>query len=369
MKLLRYIFCLSVILLGCENENKPDPKNKFNFELEDSTSFPIGHHLGLNYFNDITVGVIAHSENEIKLLTAVNTSSYVFSGSDLSNITEVTPVALPVPDKFYSNYVGLGQLIKDPNGVIYSVFHSEKHNGKTLPGNIPGFYASVGLGISTDNGTSFQLNEEPLIKDVYDINHDSGGADGGLGEPSITYSRDKTEVYVYYVDHNRVGRGVNICMAKFKVDENGVPDFSISYYLNDDSEFTTDLIRSKEIVVGEGYSDAIFPQVTYNAFIDKYVMVYSLNHYGEYHNGAVSAQQSGVYYRESEDGINWTQAPRKLITDWSIPYSFDKHSFSWHPNLIYSNESQSEGHLVYSRASSLKEGHKMWAIKFKYSQN
>ena len=123
------------------------------------------------------------------------------------------------------------------------------------------------------------------------------------------------------------------------------------------------------MVAGIGYADAIFPHVTYNSFIDKYVMVYSLNHYGEFHNGSILPSESGIYYRESIDGINWDEQPIKLITDWSIPYSFDNHSFAWHPNLIYSNDSQSEGYLVYSKASTLEQGHKMWAMKFKYSQN
>ena len=362
MKLIQYLICLCLLLISCERNNKIIA----DFDLDTASEFPVGQNLGLNYFNDITVGVISNSVNEIKIITAANTGSYVFSGTSLLNLTERTEVASPVPNTFYSDYIGLGQLIKDSEGKIYSVFHSEAHDGTTLPGNIPGFYASIGLGVSTDEGLSFQLNPMPLVENIYDINYDNGFGDGGLGEPSITYSKDKTEVFIYYVDHNRSGRGVNISMSKFDVDQNGRPDFLTCYYLNDSNEFTTNLIRSKEVVAGDGYSDAIFPHVTYNAYIDKYVMVYSLNHYGEYNNGAQSAVLSGIYYRESIDGINWTEEPKKLLTDWSIPFSFDNHSFIWHPNLIYLNDSQSEGHLVYSKASTLQAGHKMWAIKFNY---
>ena len=343
--------------------------NTFQFELDLSSEFPVAHDVGLNYFNDITVGVISNSSNAIKIITAANTSSYVLSGTSLSNINQSTKVAAPRDNTFYSDYVGLGQLIKDSNNTTYSVFHSEQHDGSVLPGNIPGFYASVGLGISYDNGETFQLNSEPLIQNTFDINYDNGFGDGGLGEPSITFSKDRSEVFVYYVDHNRSGRGVNICMVKFLVDQNGTPDFSTCFYLNENKQFTSDVIRSKEVVAGIGYADAIFPHVSYNSFIDKYVMVYSLNHYGEFHNGSASPSQSGIYYRESIDGINWTEQPIKLITDWSIPFSFDNHSFAWHPNLIYSNDSQSEGYLVYSKASTLQQGHKMWAMNFKFSEN
>ncbi len=371
----RLTFFSLLIFFSCSKEesiNSPievPNENTFQFELDLSSEFPVAHDVGLNYFNDITVGVISNSSDAIKIITAANTSSYVLSGTSLSNINQATKVAAPQDNTFYSDYVGLGQLIKDSNNTIYSVFHSEQHDGSVLPGNIPGFYASVGLGISYDNGETFQLNSEPLIQNTFDINYDNGFGDGGLGEPSITFSKDRSEVFVYYVDHNRSGRGVNICMVKFLVDQNGAPDFSTCYYLNENKQFTSDVIRSKEVVAGIGYADAIFPHVSYNSFIDKYVMVYSLNHYGEFHNGSASPSQSGIYYRESIDGINWTDQPIKLITDWSIPYSFDNHSFAWHPNLIYSNDSQSEGYLVYSKASTLKQGHKMWAMNFKYSQN
>lgn len=376
MKKLLLLFVLFIFACSSEDNNgqpsnssEPTNENMFSFVLDTSSEFPVGHNLALNYFNDITVGVISNSPNQIKLITAANTSSYIISGTSLSNLTQFSQVVSPQENTFYSNYVGLGQLIIDSNNTIYSVFHSEEHDGSILPGNIPGFYASVGLAISSDNGQTFQLNTEPLIQNVYDSSFDNGYADGGLGEPSITFSKDKTEVFVYYVDHNRSGRGVNICMVKFNVNQNGIPDFSTCYYLNSNNQFTTNIIRSKEVVAGIGYSDAIFPHVTYNSYIDKYVMVYSLNHYGEFHNGSISPVESGIYYRESIDGINWTEQPIKLITDWSIPYSFDNHSFAWHPNLIYSNDAQSEGYLVYSKASTLEEGHKMWAINFEYNQN
>ena len=353
-------------LFDSSNSNNENP---FSFNLDLNSEFPIGHNLGLNYFNDITVGVISNNSNEIKLLTAVQTSSFVFSGTSISNITNATQVATPKANTFYSNYIGLGQLIKDSNGVIYSVFHAEVYNGKISSANIPGFNASVGLGISYDNGESFQINSEPIIQNIYDLDYDNGFDDGGLGEPSITFTKDRKEVYVYYVDHNRSGRGVNISMVKFKVNEDGTPDFSTCYYLNDDKQFTTSIIRSKEVVAELGNVDSIFPHVSYNSFIDKYVMVYSRNNYDEYINGLQSPLTSGIYYRESQDGISWTESPKKLITDWSVPFSFDRHSFTWHPTIIYNNDSQDSGFLIFSKADSVRDGHKMWAMRFSYSEN
>ncbi|CAI8358509.1 MAG: Uncharacterised protein [Cryomorphaceae bacterium] len=346
-----------------------NPNAVYTLELDFSDEFPVGHNLGLNYYNDITVGVLDYSENYIKLLTASGTSSYVLEGESLDNLSSVIQVASPVDNTYYSNYVGLGQIIKDDNGTIYSVFHSEQHDGTQCPGNVPGFYASVGMATSYDNGQSFQLSNTALLENTYNINYDNGQCDGGLGEPSITFSKDSTEVFVYYVDHNRDGRGVNICMSKFNVNSNKVPDFDNPYYLDSNNNFTNEVIRSKEVVVGEGDSDAIFPHVTYNSFSDSYIMVYSENNWGEFINGAASPSASGIYYRQSEDGINWDSPASQLITDWAIPWSFDSHSFSWHPNLIYNNENQTEGYLIYSKANSLEEGHKMWAVKFNIVAN
>lgn len=373
---MKYCFLLIIFfVLSCQKDESQtevlDPLSidpVFSLRLNFLEEFPIGHNLGLNFYNDITVGVLSSDSNNIKLITAANTSSYVLEGSSLENLSQATQVAAPVTGTFYSNYVGLGQLIKDNQGTIYSVFHSEQHDGSILPGNIPGFYASIGLGVSENNGQSFVLNSNPLVQNVYDINYDNGFGDGGLGEPSITYSKDSTEVYLYYVDHNRSGRGVNISMSKFVIDGNGKPDFSTCYYLNENNQFTTEVIRSKEVVVGLGFSDAIFPHVTYNAFIDKYIMVYSLNHYGEFSAGNESPMDSGIYYRVSSDGITWSETPTRLISGWSIPYSYNDHAYLWHPNLIYSNEDQSQGYLVYSKANSLQEGHKMWAISFELEE-
>jgi hypothetical protein len=98
-------------------------------------------------------------------------------------------------------------------------------------------------------------------------------------------------------------------------------------------------------------------------------MVYSENNYGEFLNGTTNPSASGIYYKQSDDGINWDSPATQLITDWSIPWSFDSHSFSWHPSLIYNNENQTEGYLIFSKASSLQVGHKMWAVKFNIVAN
>ena len=198
MKKLLLLFVLFIFACSSEDNNgqpsnssEPTNENMFSFVLDTSSEFPVGHNLGLNYFNDITVGVISNSPNQIKLITAANTSSYIISGTSLSNLTQFSQVASPQENTFYSNYVGLGQLIIDSNNTIYSVFNSEEHDGSILPGNIPGFYASVGLAISSDNGQTFQLNTEPLIQNVYDSSFDNGYAEGAWENLPLPFQRTK----------------------------------------------------------------------------------------------------------------------------------------------------------------------------------
>lgn len=371
MKIIKLFFF--VLLYGCSSGEddstlNPNPVYNYSIRLDNSDHFAVGQNLGLNYFNDITVGVLDYTQDQVRLITAAGTKSYVLQGPNLSSLNTVTEVFAPQAGTFYSNYIGLGQLIKDDTGIIYSVFHAEQHDGSTLPGGIPGFYASIGLGTSQNNGQTFELANDPIIPNIYDSSYDNQYGDGGLGEPSITFSKDSSEVFVYYVDHNRTGRGVNISMAKFNTTTNHRPDFSAPFFLNENNLFTNEVIRSKEVVIGNGNSDAIFPQVTFNKFTNLYVMVYTENNWGEYVNGISNPSLSGIYYRTSKDGIHWTSDPIQLISGWGIPFSAQNHSYLWHPNLIYTNENQSEGYLIYSKANTLQEGHKMWALRFDFEQ-
>ena len=65
-----------MILFSCSKEESevlpteiPSEKT-FQFDLDSSSEFPVAHDVGLNYFNDITVGVISNSSNNLKIITA-----------------------------------------------------------------------------------------------------------------------------------------------------------------------------------------------------------------------------------------------------------------------------------------------------------
>ncbi|MGO4817114.1 hypothetical protein [Flavobacterium sp. W22_SRS_FP1] len=374
------ILSICISFLGCSDDSTSTPKDPmpiitttaYKLTLSTEPEFQVGANLELNYFNDITVGVLNYSATNIKLITSANTETVILEGSDLKNITSFTSILKPSVVDNHSdtnaidyNYIGLGQILKAKDNKIYGLYHGEWHDGSILPGNVPGFYGSIGLCISTDGGTSFSKSTTAVIPNLYDKNYNNEYADGGYGEPSLTFNSDSTAVYSYFVDHNRTGKGVNICMVKFNVLSTGTPDFEHCYFLNESNNFTTSIIRPKQIVAGiMGSSDAIFPHVTYNKKAKKYFMVYTLNAYTDFFTSG-QPELSGIYIRTSNDGINWNTAPTKLITDFAIAFNTTS-SFTWHPTLIYSNNDQSEGYLLYSKSKLgiAKESHKMWARKF-----
>ena len=370
-------FLLFLVVIGCgEEEEIIDDKNdnlEFEFVLE-GDPINLSSKLNLSYFNDITVGIKEFRNDFVSLVTASNTFTVEISGNNIENLTDSEVLMSPPypysADLPYANYLGVGQLIKS-NDKFYGLYHGELHDGSVLPGGIPGFYASVGL-VSSDDGKNFQISQNAVIPNYISKDDDNGYGDGGYGEPSMLFSKDSSELLVYYVDHNRDDREVNICMGKFDV-INGEPQFDTFYFLAEDNSFTSNIIKGKEVVKGEISSHAIFPHVTYNKTLDMYIMVLNLNAFS---NSNCNVNDSGIYITYSKDGINWVDpfndnvvsyigSPKKLVSECSIPFSQNS-SFAWHPSLIYTNEDQTEGYLLYSYGQSLSyPGHQLYGNKFK----
>ena len=375
-KSLLFVFLLFVILGCSEEEEVVNNQNKeFEFLLE-GNPINLSTKLNVSYFNDITVGVKEFRDDYVSLITASGTQTIEITGSSIENLTD-SKVVLSPPGSGnlpYANYIGVGQLLKS-NGKFYGLYHGEFHNGTIIEYNgVAGFYASVGL-VTSEDGISFTPSQNPVIPNYLDQDYLTGFSDSGYGEPSMLFSKDSSNIFVYYTDHNRdrEHKGVNICMGKFDVID-GEPQFDKFYFLNDQNEFTADVIRGKEVVKGfDSFSHALFPHVTFNKSLNLYVMVLSLNAFS---NNGCNSNDSGIYITYSKDGINWIDpfnenvisyigSPKKLISECSIPFSQNS-SFAWHPSLIYTNESQTEGYLLYSFGESLSyPGHQLYGNKFK----
>lgn len=350
-------------MLSCGKSSAPPAPNTIQKAIKLGTEFSVGASLGLQAWNDVAVGVIENTPNLIRLVTAAGNKTVEVSGTNLQSLTQSRVLLFPSGQPgIDSNYIGVSSIIRDKNGKLYGVFHGEQHDGSYLPGNVPGFYASIGLVTSTDNGATLTRQTSPLVPSFYSIQVNNGSPDGGIGEPCMLFSKDSSQVFIYYTDHNRMGMGVNIAMAMFNV-VNGIPDFSQYYKLNDNYQFVPTNIRSKQLVTGGSDADAIFPQVSYSKYLGKYVMVYTLNAWREYNNGQLNA--SGLYIRYSSDGISWPENQVQLIKDYGI-YWGSNLSYTWHPTIIFSNAEGSAGHLLYSRGPNNQGTHQMYARPFTF---
>ena len=154
-KPLLFVFLLFIIL-GCSEEEEVVNNQNKEFEfLLDGNPINLSTKLNVSYFNDITVGVKEFRDDYVSLITASGTQTIEITGSSIENLTD-SKVVLSPPGSGnlpYANYIGVGQLIKS-NNKFYGLYHGEYHLGTLLPGNIPGFYASVGL-VTSEDGISF----------------------------------------------------------------------------------------------------------------------------------------------------------------------------------------------------------------------
>ena len=83
--------------------------------------------------------------------------TYLFEGDSIQAIINVNEVLSPGDSgEFDNGYAGIGDAYYHTDGKMYAFYHAEDHEGMPdFPNGIAGFYASVGLAVSEDNGLSF----------------------------------------------------------------------------------------------------------------------------------------------------------------------------------------------------------------------
>jgi hypothetical protein len=314
-----------------------------------------GQH-GLNYFPDECLAFV-QTKPRIRVLMAASVSTYLLEGRDMKSLASRGEVLRPgKPGSFDNGYAGISGVARDPgSGDLLAFYHAEDHEGMPpIPGGIPGFYCSIGLAVSNDDGASFQ-KLGPVItgsrpKDA------KGRSDQGCGDLCVAADADHRYLYLYYTDHSRSdNRGVQICMARCPLDAAaGKVDRWKKYH---QGAFEEPGLGGKETPVMSAQSmlaDAIFPQVTFVRELGRYIMVFNITVYKEFGLG-MKPSQSGIYIAYSQDGVHWS-TPTQLIAVQSI-VSMGK-EVGWHPTLLLSaaEDGSAKGWLYYSYSESW--GHK-----------
>jgi hypothetical protein len=310
-----------------------------------------GQH-GLSYFPDEVICVLNRNPLTFTMVCGKDTFLLHSTGS-WQEATPVGKVLSPSSDSYDNGYAGIGGIYSVAgSGRLLALYHAEDQ--KDLPpigGGVPGFYASVCLATSDDNGRTF-AKVGPVITGSLPKNP-AGPPAQGAGDVTVTPSHDGQYLYAYYTDHSRVdNRGVQICLARCRIEDGGKPGSWKKYH---QGEFAEPGLGGKDTPVVSMQArggDAWGPQIVFLKESRKYLMTFSVVIYAELERK--KAEQSGIYVACSSDGIRWSQ-PRQLVSAISLP--IPDLEVALHSTLVVSaaDESKVQGTLLY--AYSPKWGH------------
>lgn len=312
----------------------------------------------LRYFPDEPVCVVRKDPLTFTLVNGVST--LLMSGKSFETAAPLGTVLGPgKKGEFDNGYAGISGIFRDDrNGELRAIYHAEDHEDMpAVPGSgIPGFYASMALAVSTDDGRTFKKLGQIVTGSVPknpQADASKGGSGQGVGDASLCPSADGQYLFMYYMDLSRVhNRGCQACMARCKVSDGGQPGTWWKYH---DGSFEEKGLGGKDtpVVTMESMKgDAISPSVTYVAGLKKYVMVFGGNVYADIQ--ARKATTSGIYCSTSDDGITWAE-PALLFT--GLPIPIPSAEFAARPGLVLDDATQQKvtGWLYY--AYSPRWGH------------
>ncbi len=310
--------------------------------------------LGLSYFPDMSMPVIARGQN-LRMFTAAGNRSYLLQGPDIQNLNSATLVLGAGGAGSYDNggaWICGHHWAND--GSLYVFYHAEdQENMPPIPGGIPGFYASIAAAVSTDGGITFtklgRVITSSLPKDT------NGSPAQGAGECSVLAGPTGRYLYMYYTDHSNLnGRGVQIALARADLSQ-GTPTGSAwqKYYQGSFSQPGLGGLETPLVTAPGGAGDAINPHVTYSVHLKRFVMTYGVNDWTEYYKSF--AADSGVYLAYSADGIHWSNHTN-VVPAWSIP--LQGRQIATHPSIIWDtgNGALGSGWLVYGYSPNWGSG-------------
>lgn len=309
--------------------------------------------LGLHYMPDIGIGVIDNEPGKLRLVFAAGWDSYLVEGTDIKHLTKAHKILSPTGKEtdFDNGDTGISQVIRAGDR-LFAIYHAEDHYGmpKNKENSDPGFYASVGLVESEDNGQSW-IRRGQIIKSgkpkeyKFYPDHSTRGA----GLPGAVNDSAGRYAYVYYTDMSPDdGHGVQVCMARADLNHGPpLPGRWKKYYQGEFSEPGIDGKNTpvlSAVAIDEG--QALYPHVTWSEYLKKYVMVFNVSVWKEPQAGKPPAL-SGIYWATSADGIHWSE-PVKLLTDYA--YQVNGKSMSTEPTLIFDDVEGRKGWLVYEHS-------------------
>jgi hypothetical protein len=348
------------LLVGCSGEDAPAQGPPRLAPNEALPSLTLGEPitllgdgaLGLSYFPDEGTSVL-ESASGIRLVLTARTSTYLVEGTDLQQLSAARPIVLPGgAGEFDNGYAGVSATVL-VGGVYYGFYHAEDQEDlPNLGGGIPGYYASIAVATSEDDGLTWTkrgqviTSAQPKSWTAYPNQGDRGAA-----EPGAVLSEDGRFVYLYYTEHSRVnGRSVDICVAR--ADLHAGPPLPGSFMKYRNGAFSEPGLGGADspIVIGPApaVANALQGHVTFSQRVQRYLMIFGVDAWQERMAGQ-APQMSGLYSAWSADGITWS-TPAQLFADQGVPEL--SRSLSWQGSVIWDDDSGAAGMLVYGYTPS-----------------
>jgi hypothetical protein len=329
------------------------PEQRIIVRLGTRTTLSDGTRLGLRFFPDQTPVVLATTP-KLRVLMAAENRTYLVEGSGWTNLGTAREVLTPEKRNEYDNgYAGIAGVYRTARGRLYAIYHAEDHVGvPRFPSGIPGYYASIAMAVSDDDGVTWQ-RLGPVIKSAKDKSWTARPVqcDRGVGEPSLALDRSGKWLYVYYTDHSRVSTaGVNIAMARASTDirESSAIRFS-KYHQGAFSEAGLGGAETPIILLSSGpTTEALLPHVVFVRALNRYVMTLSVNNESDYRTDQ-GLTNSGVYVAFSMDGVAWS-TPALLLRAYTVP--LPGKSFCWGATIVLDGNGQRTGWLLYGYSSN-----------------
>ncbi len=315
--------------------------------------------LGFHYFPDEAISILRR-EPELQLLLTAGDSSYLVEGHDLQHLERATQVLEPGPSGAFDNgYAGISGAYRHSDGRLYAFYHAEDHTDELPRQSLfySGWYGSMGVALSTDEGHSFNKLGPALTSTKPDLNTIQGESTWGVAAPSVVLDKTGKHLFAYYGEHSpgKGRRGIVIAMARADVSTDApTPDRWKKYY---EGSFEEPGLAGRDtaILEIEPRDEAAYlqPHVVYSKEHDRYIMVLNVAWWHETF-GDAKQTRSGIYVAFSEDGIEWSN-PEPLLIDHSLP-DFGK-SLSWQATILWDKGESTEGWLAYSYSDSWGPGY------------
>jgi len=256
--------------------------------------------LGLKWFIDGNGGALT-SGDEVRLYGANGRDPVRVTGTRGNPFQRVDRVSIATDNKDFQ-YLAGGPLFRDPkSNRIFLFYHAEFHRG-----TYKNFYSILGLSIQTDE----QGLEFKDLGPVFTANVPNELAESIVEVCGSAYIIKDGYFYVYARDAMTDGnpRQSNLSVARAKITEviqAGIDGKGAKWTKYYKGAFSEPALGGKSSPLERGNPGTRWMDISYNAALDKFVMVVAAN---------TSPWNVDLFITCSEDGIHWADR-RKLATE------------------------------------------------------